>query len=144
MYFLYNIDIKFVNQIIEIINAYKGKYVHEETCTEKGIQTSNIINLFNDELIKEIIPIKDIQSGIFWLHYICYDKGGYQREHNHPNEKYSFILYLNDADGDTVFKEPMNIKVNPKKGKIIVFDAKILHYAMPSFKEKKVLVGAIK
>tara|TARA_R110000851_G_scaffold62256_1_gene142947 strand:- start:138 stop:572 length:435 start_codon:yes stop_codon:yes gene_type:complete len=144
MYFLYDVDIKFVNQVIEIINAYKGKYVQEQTCTEKGIQTSNIINLFNDELIKEIITIKNIQSGIFWLHYIKYNKGGYQREHNHPNEKYSFILYLNDADGDTIFKEPMNIKVSPKKGRIIIFDAKILHYAMPSFKEKKVLVGAIK
>ena len=143
IHFSYYLDNKFVDEIIEIINTYDGKK-KEGTCTEKGFQTDNIITLFNDKLIKEIIPIKDIQSGIFWLHYIKYNKGGYQREHNHPDEKYSFILYLNDADGDTVFKEPMNIKVSPKKGKIIIFDAKIFHYAEPSFKEKKVLVGAIK
>ena len=88
--------------------------------------------------------MQNIETEIFWLHYIKYNKGGYQKQHNHPDEKYSFILYLNNADGDTVFKEPMNIKITPEKGKVIIFDAKILHYAEPSFKEKKVLVGAIK
>jgi len=140
----YYLDNKFVDEIIEIINTYDGKQIYKGTCTQKGVQTNNIINLFNHKLLNKILPMQDIKTEVFWLHYIKYNEGGYQKQHNHPNEKYSFIVYLNDADGDTVFKEPMNIEVAPEKGKVIIFDAKILHYAKPSFKEKKVLVGAIK
>ena len=140
----YYLDNKFVDEIIEIINTYDGKQIYEGTCTKKGVQTNNIINLFNNKLIKKMLPMQNIEREVFWLHYIKYNKGGYQKQHNHPDEKYSFILYLNDADGDTVFKEPMNMKITPEKGRVIIFDGKILHYAEPSFKEKKVLVGAIK
>ena len=81
---------------------------------------------------------------MFHLHFIDYDKGGYQKPHNHvKTEKYSFILYLNDSDGLTYFEEPINEKITPKKGKTLVFKSDVNHGAEASFKNKRVLVGAM-
>ena len=78
------------------------------------------------------------------MDYIKYNEGGHQKEHFHQTDDYSFILYLNNSDGDTVLKDPVHKKFSPEKGKIVVFNGKILHYGEPSFKGKKILVGAIK
>ena len=120
------------------------KYKLPEIIREKGFQTYNIVNMFSRDLLKKIVPINELHKKIFHIHYIQYNKGGYQTEHLHEPDDYSFILYLNNSDGDTVIKHPINKKFTPKKGKIVVFNAKILHYAEPSFKNKKILVGAIK
>ena len=140
----YKIDNKIVDKILQIIKKYNGSNVSENTHTYKGFQTRNIIKLFNFNLLKKIIPVNEMYKNVFHIHYIKYDKGGYQGEHTHPPDDYSFILYLNDADGYTYLKEPVNKKFIPEKGKIIVFDAKILHYAVPSYEKKEVLVGAVK
>ena len=100
--------------------------------------------MFSIDLLKKIIPINELYKKIFHIHYIEYEKGGYQTEHIHKPDDYSFVLYLNNSDGDTVLKDPINKQFSPKKGKIIVFNGKILHYAKPSFEGKRVLVGAIK
>ena len=140
----YKIDNKIVDQILQIIKEYDGPSVSNVTRTHKGLQTENIIKLFNFDLLKKIIPANKMYENVFHIHYIKYDKGGYQEEHTHPPDEYSFILYLNDADGYTYLKKPVNKKFIPEKGKIIVFDAKILHYAVPSYEQKQVLVGAVK
>ena len=140
----YEIDEETVNTITKIVNSYKGIDISDETYTEKGFQTENILHLFSDNIIKKIVPINKLCERIFHIHYIEYYKGGHQTEHFHKPDNYSFILYLNNSDGDTVLKDPVNKKFSPKKGKVIVFDGKILHYGKPSFKNKKILVGAIK
>ena len=140
----YEIDKKIVDKILKIVNSYKGVDVSIDTCTEKGFQTQNIVHLFPDNILKKIIPINELHKKIFHIHYIKYSKGGYQKEHFHQPDNYSFILYLNNSDGDTVLENPVNKKFSPRKGKIIVFSGKILHYGKPSFKNKKILVGAIK
>jgi hypothetical protein len=140
----YNVDKKIVDQITKIVNCYKGKDYSDETFTEKGFQTKNIIKLFPKNIFKKIIPINELYKKVFWIHYIKYQKGGYQKEHLHEPDDYSFILYLNNSDGDTVLKNPVNKRFSPKKGKIIIFNGKILHYGEPSFKGKKILVGAMK
>ena len=43
------------------------------------------------------------------------------------HEKYSWILYLNDSDGDTIFFEG-KIKL-PRKDKLIIFSSDIEHEA---------------
>jgi len=58
-------------------------------------------------------------------------------------EQYSFVLYLNDSDGDTVFESPINKNITPKKGRLVVFSSDIMHFGLQTFKNKKVLVGAI-
>jgi len=143
-YIYYDVDNKTLNEITKIIKSYKGTDTSSKTFTEKGFQTENIVKLFSKDILKKIVTINDLYKKIFWVHFIKYKKGGYQTEHLHPLDSYSFILYLNDSDGDTVLKDPVNKNFSPKKGKIIIFSGNILHYAKPSFKGKKILVGAIK
>ena len=105
MYISYYLDGKFVDEIINIINKYDGEFDRDEgICTIKGDQTRNIVNLFEQKTLKKIIPIQNLSENIFYLHHIKYNKGGSQERHDHPRDQYSFILYLNDADGDTVLK----------------------------------------
>ena len=141
----YNLEDATVDKIYSTIYKYKGVDVSKETCTENGFQTSNMLDLFNKNLLKKILPIKEIHDGIFHMHYIKYSQGGFQTEHNHANtEQYSCIIYLNNADdGRTVLKDPVNKKIIPQKGKVIVFDAKIPHFAEKSFGGKEIIVGAI-
>jgi len=140
----YEINKKIVDKIIKIVDSYEGIDFSNETCTENGFQTNNIVNLFSKNILEKIVPINELYKKIFHIHYIKYNKGGHQTEHFHQPDSYSFILYLNNSDGDTVLKNPVNKKFSPKKGRVIVFNGKILHYGKMSFKEKKILVGAIK
>jgi len=144
LFITYNLDDDTINQIKKCIKKYKDEDVSKITHTVKGFQTKNILNYFNRSLLKKIIPFNKLLKKIFYLHYIKYQKGGYQKEHCHPDDLYSFIVYLNDSDGFTYFKKPINKKVFPRKGKTLVFDGKIVHYANKSLNEKQVLVGAIK
>jgi len=136
------------NELLKIIKKIdKEKYkLHSTTCTRKGFQTINIVNLFDKSLLKKVLRYKNFHEHVFHIHFIEYEKGGYQTIHNHfATEKYSFILYLNDSDGDTVFYDLDNktIRIKPKERKLLIFDAEIGHEALESFKNKKILVGAI-
>lgn len=138
-------DFKELLEIITNINKEKYK-LHSITCTKNGYQTINIVNLFNKELLKKVLRHKNFYKHVFHIHFIEYEKGGYQTIHNHfKTEKYSFIIYLNDSDGDTVFYNVNNktIKIKPEERKLLIFDSKIEHQALESFKNKKILVGAI-
>ena len=91
-----------------------------------------------------MIPYKDFYNRVFHIHYINYFEGGHQETHNHSKtERFSFILYLNDSDGETVFEEPIFKKIKPTKGLLVLFKADFLHCAEKSFNNKKILVGAI-
>ena len=131
-----------VDKILNIVQKYNGQDVSMYTSTQNGYQTDNIINLFDREILKEIEPDREI----FHIHYIKYNKGGFQLAHNHhKTENYSFIIYLNNSDGPTYLMDPINKKIYPETGKTIVFDARILHYGEKcKNQEKKILVGAIK
>ena len=133
-----------IKDIMSIIQKYDFKNISNISCTKNGFQTHNIVSIFSEDMLKKILPFDNFYKKIFWIHYIRYYKNGYQIEHNHEKtEKYSFILYLKDSDGDTIFGEPVNKRVTPKLGKLIFFDSKILHKADVSNKDKQVLVGAV-
>jgi hypothetical protein len=139
---------KYFKDLLNIIsNLDKEKYqLKEETCTKNGFQSINIISIFNKEILKNIINYKDFYKNVFHVHYIEYYKSGYQTIHNHEKtEKFSFIIYLNNSDGDTIFYNVNNktIKVKPKERQLLIFDSSINHQALPSYKKKKILVGAI-
>jgi hypothetical protein len=138
------IDESTVDKTLEIINKNNFQDESFHTATVNGFQTPNIINLFSEKLLRDIIPVDNFYKSIFHLHYINYRPGGSQNRHNHlMTEEYSFILYLNDADGDTVFESPINKNITPKKGRLIVFSSDIMHFGLQTFNNKKVLVGAI-
>ena len=138
------IDKTVIDEIIYILENNNIVSVNEETCTVKGFQTNNIINLFKTDLLEKILPEEDFYKKIFHLHYINYNLNGYQKEHNHiKTEKYSFILYLNNADGNTIFEEPIKKSISPELGKLIFFSSDIWHRSEISTNGKKVLVGAV-
>lgn len=133
-----------IKDILSLLRKYDFKDISNESYTKNGYQTPNIVNIFNKNMLKKILPFDSFYKKIFWIHYIKYHKDGYQVEHDHKKtEKYSFILYLNNSDGDTIFKEPINKKITPKLGKLIFFDSDILHKAEISNQGKQVLVGAV-
>jgi len=133
-----------VDKILDIIS--KNNFVDESfySATVNGFQTPNIIHLFPKELLQDILPVNNFYESLFHLHFINYKPGGSQNRHHHlMTEQYSFVLYLNDSDGDTVFESPINKNITPKKGRLVVFSSDIMHFGLQTFKNKKVLVGAI-
>lgn len=133
-----------IEKIYLILNKLKYKDNSKGTYTINGFQTPNIFKHFNQKLLKEILPIEGFHKKIFHLHYIKYKENGFQHTHNHEKtEKYSFILYLNDSDGDTLFGKPINRRIMPEARKLIFFDSSILHRAEMSYKGKEILVGGV-
>ena len=134
-----------INKIFSVVekNKLKEKCI-DTTFTVNGYQSDNIVKLFNKNLLKKILPIQEFYKKIFHIHYIEYFLNGYQEEHNHINsEKYSFILYLNNSNGDTIFNHPINKRICPELGKLIFFDSSIGHKGEMSTQSKKILVGAV-
>jgi hypothetical protein len=132
-----------VNKVTDIINKNKKNFsdVSNGTTTQNGFQSSNIVSIFDNDLKKEMLDNQCLYQDIYHIHYIEYFNQGFQNKHNHfTSEEYSFILYLNDSVGDTIFS---NKKISPEKGLLIIFDSSLDHAAEKSI-NKKVLVGAIK
>ena len=141
--FFYKLENKTMSDIYEVIDKNKHRFNDQShtTTTENGFQSNNIEHLFNMDLKKKMLSNNDLYKYIFHIHYIEYFNGGFQKEHDHKEtEEWSFILYLNDAIGDTVFE---NNIISPEKGLLVLFDAKLKHSSKKSF-NKKVLVGSIK
>jgi len=69
--------------------------------------------------------------------------------HFHPHQDLPgahtvVIYYVNDADGDTVFfdnNRQIVKRVTPKKGRVVMFDGKILHAGSPSTTGPRCLVN---
>lgn len=140
--------LKDLKKTIESINLEKEKLL-EITCTKNGYQSRNIFSFFKKSLLKKAINYKDFHKHVFHIHYIEYGKGGYQELHSHETtEEFSFIIYLNNADGNTFFHgvlkgRPAAVVAKPEEGKIVIFSSHYGHEAKVSNKNKKVLVGAI-
>tara|TARA_E500000318_G_C3436237_1_gene163173 strand:- start:38 stop:499 length:462 start_codon:yes stop_codon:yes gene_type:complete len=134
-----------VDDLLETLEIFKQKNISvSDTCTKNGFQTSNILEYeAPKELSRRIMKEINKNLNLFHIHLIDYFNKGYQTPHNHEKtEDFSFILYLNDSDGNTVFE---NIdEISPKKGKLIFFKSNIWHFSKPSLQEKKIAVGAFK
>jgi len=141
----FQISDEIVNNLLATLEVFKEKNISvSDTCTKKGFQTSNILDYeVPKELSKLIMKEIDKDLNLFHIHLIEYHNQGEQLPHDHKEtEDYSFILYLNDSDGNTVFK---NIgEISPKKGKLVFFKSDIWHFGRPSSQQKKIAVGALK
>ena len=122
----------------------QGLDTSKGTCTINGFQTENILKYkTTQEVAHKIILQLKKDLNLFHIHLIEYHQAGAQTAHDHKQtEDYSFILYLNDSDGNTVIENYGEIA--PEKGKLIFFDSDITHYGKPSMKGKKIAVGALK
>ena len=143
LFFKTKINDSIVDKITDIININKNKFLNisNDTKTINGFQSNNIVSFFDEDLKKKMMDNQCLYQDIFWIHYIEYENSGFQLKHDHgETEEYSFILYLNDSIGDTVFS---HTRITPEKGVLIIFDSKLSHRGAKSL-NKKILVGAIK
>tara|TARA_R110002124_G_scaffold65977_1_gene180233 strand:- start:474 stop:923 length:450 start_codon:yes stop_codon:yes gene_type:complete len=144
MFEIKKIPDKTIDEINNLLNTINLKETLAPTMTVGGFQSQNIYNMFSKKLLKKILPINGFYKKIYHIHYIKYNQDGYQKEHNHAHkEKYSFILYLNNSSGDTVFKEPINKRITPELGKLIFFKSDVFHRGEITNSTKKILVGGI-
>ncbi len=70
----------------------------------------------------------------------------YHTDHTEEST-YSMIYYVNDSDGDTVFKDINNNeqrRISPKKGRIALFRSNIMHRATnPTHHKRRVVINYI-
>ena len=142
---IFFVDDEIVNDFLTTLDLFKEKNLKsEDTCTINGFQTVNILALKTTRyLSSRLLEYIDKKLQLFHVHLIDYDKNGQQDTHDHKDtEDYSFILYLNDSNGNTIFENVC--EVTPKKGKLVLFKSDIKHYGKPTTTNKKVAVGALK
>ena len=138
-----------VNYCVELLETIKKQNQDlidvTHSCTVNGLQSKNVIDYFSYEQRQELVQDLFHPETIRWLHLIEYNDGGYQKPHSHEHlEEWSFILYLNDSDGDTVlYFNDVDWHVHPVRGNIVYFKSDVLHEGLVSTKNKKILVGSI-
>ena len=142
----YQVTNDVVEDLLSTLEILKdqGLDTSKNTCTINGFQTENILKYKTpQEVAQKIIVQLKKDLNLFHIHLIEYNQAGAQTAHDHKEtEDYSFILYLNDSDGNTVFEN--HGEITPKKGKLVFFNSDITHYGKPSMKGKKIAVGALK
>jgi hypothetical protein len=139
------IDKKTLKKIKYILNRHKISFIKsDKIATKNGKQSNNIVSFFNEDIYKKILPFNFYEK-VFHVHYIKYDVSGTQVKHDHSKtEKYSFILYLDNGSGNTVFEfNTFKYSIKPSKGKILIFSSDIFHKGEEVKDKKEILVGAI-
>ena len=139
------VEDEIVDDFLTTLDLFKEKDLKvENTYTVNGFQSVNILALASTkELSSRLLKYIDKKLQLFHIHLIDYDEDGQPDSQDHKEtEDYSFILYLNDSDGNTVFENVC--EVSPKKGKLVLFKSDIKHYGKPTTTNKKVAVGALK
>ena len=155
-----NVNHSIVNTARSCFDKYKDNKFNQQNIdkynTFKGIQSKNVLELDDfqrdsnfQECLKNILDIvqRNLHLNLYyyWVHFIEYERGGYQTEHNHAhNEDYSSILYLNTCrGGETYFNINQPVSFSPKKGRMITFPSYINHGGKKTslwFNNKKILV----
>jgi len=149
----YTIPQEIINEALLTLDSFKEFNIKRPdgiNCTVNGFHTGNILRFkTTHELAEKLyshIPFPK-KYNIHHLHLIHFEKDGFEQGHDHAhNEDYSFILYLQDSDGPTVFQlTPENIvKIQPKCGKLVFFKSNIWHWGEKSSGNKKILVGGMR
>jgi hypothetical protein len=147
-----------VNSFHSVLDQIKNLSPAINNCTHNGFNSHNVISVIPKETIQDIAEKTKkylnsvVENCIHYeyyidhIHLIHYSAGGWQEGHTHKSsEDYSFILYLNDSDGDTLIYEGKNIiPITPKRGKIVFFSSHLLHEGTVCVDEKKIAVGSIR
>ncbi len=149
-----------IDHLFKVLENSKqtGHIITEETCTQGGIQTRNIVDKINPELFSnelkhhiEEYMYQHYDNNIQYkccvdhVHIIDYEAGGSQRIHDHRiTEDHSFIIFMNNSDGKTriFLDEPCDVE--SEYGKLIIFNAAHLHEGLPCSNKRVIAVGAIR
>ena len=118
--------------------------IHNNSNEVKKFRDTFILTFFNKEVLNIIhkkFKIKKLLSPDN-MEIVKWPMGSFMKKHRDTGDDISFILYLNDSDGNTVFEDVC--EVSPKKGKLVLFKSDVRHYGKPTNTNKKVAVGALK
>ena len=118
--------------------------IHNNSNEVKKFRDTFILTFFNKEVLNIIhkkFKIKKLLSPDN-MEIVKWPMGSFMKKHRDTGDDISFILYLNDSNGNTVFENVC--EVTPKKGKLVLFKSDIKHYGKPTTTNKKVAVGALK
>ena len=69
-----NISSSVIEEINRLITSNIFEDRSEKTCTYHGFQTPNIVNLFNENLLKRILPIKNYYKEVAVARYFQEDR----------------------------------------------------------------------
>lgn len=143
----------------ECIDNSKLLIDQDSTCTLNGAQTINVINFLDQSFFVEVYGFIDkylqnyysnqllfYQYYINHIHFIKYEKDGYQKDHKHDAfEDHSFILYLNDSNAATqIWQGNKILKVSSKRGIVVLFNSSLWHGSTKCDSIRKVVVGSIR
>ena len=132
---------QFLDQLIK--DGYKCE---TPVKTRNGYQVGEILDKVNDSYKKGLLKDHFDIDRLHYMHMIHYYNEGYQKIHSHVHsEEFSFLMFLNDCDGDTVFffEDGQFINVTPECGKIVYFSGNLAHEGRKSSGGKRVVVGGI-
>ena len=91
------------------------------------------------------LALKDIVvARIFIAPATHTDLDHYQPHTDSPGRHTVVIYYVNDAEGDTVFfdnNKQIIKRVQPKRGRVVMFDGEILHAGSPARQQPRCLVN---
>lgn len=113
-----------------------------------GLQSDNLMNTKYASLLKELLQETSLNNmyELFHAHSIEYKIGGYQEEHNHPQDDLSFILYFDtEKTGSTILKlNDEIVSVDQVRGTLLIFHGHIPHSGTTVETNKRIIVGALK
>lgn len=116
--------------------------------TFNALQSDNLMNTKYASLLKELLQETSLNNmyELFHAHSIEYKVGGYQEEHNHPQDDLSFILYFDtEKTGSTILKlNDEIVSVDQVRGTLLIFHGHIPHSGTTVETNKRIIVGALK
>ena len=133
-----------VDELYQGVYKFKEKYPSETKSNEGGYQTPTFdwksFHPQGIEYVDKVIGnIFSFQVESWW--YNINGKGHWNHPHTHPGSDIALVFYLTDSDGLLHLMSPFpqnprrggdHIRVNAKKGDIIMFPSDIIHYVKPN------------
>lgn len=138
-----------LESVFEYVRRNKQEQIDISTVYTFGALQSNNLMMTKyksvlHELLHEVNLHKDYK--LFHAHSIEYEVGGYQQEHSHRPDDFSFILYFDtEKTGSTILRlDNGNLTVDQVRGTLLVFPPHIPHSGTTVETKKRIIVGALK
>jgi hypothetical protein len=137
-----------LESIFDWVQESKYQVDPSQVATYDGIQSENLMETKFSDILEEIMDETKLNElfSLFHVHSIEYNKGGYQKEHTHPPDDYSFVLYFDtEQTGATgIAVQDHKLMIDQIRGNIVVFPPNLPHVGLEVKTKKRILVGALK
>jgi hypothetical protein len=154
-YFVEDVTYQTKNRVESFLNVdktYPG-FLHQFFINNVVVNSDfdiikNLISFVNDF---DINSYDILNCRTFMQLPLNHNNSDYKHNHKHTdadskiNDVISFLYYVKDSDGDTLFfgkniDDEINIRVKPKKGRVVLFDSHIYHSSVDPVNETKRII----